>query len=207
MSKIDIDCKDAWILRTEFQGKLNSKFSAIRIKEIHSWYKELTMAEKKKHNTLVERVTTGQEGYGMGFDFVLITHPPASTLQFISIRGSHDGELFFKRPSDCSPEMCERLLMPYITFLYLSPLKLGEDPQLYALVRGRDVGWKQRTSKGNKNRMVAVNRLYGERPVNPNKLLYQSIMDGNNIGFGFDYPFVGMSLEEAFLFIANGKQC
>jgi len=198
MAKRERDTEAGRRERMENAGKLNAMFDRIKLEEIHKWYINYpNPSEKKKHNDLWGRMKKSN-GWGMGLDFALIVLEDGLCYpeQFISMRKPQDGELYFKRPSNCPLETCRDKFFPYITFLYLYP---WEDPVKYALIRANDMKWKERTSKGNRNRVVATSPLYGHYSINPNKLHYQNIIDGGAAGaFSFpDYSYFGMSLENA----------
>jgi len=165
-----------------------------RLERIHDFLKEIPASEKEKTNTVLHRLSATDVENAMGLDYFL-TATFTRDRKIIAIRQGTDPDVYYKLPISISEIEFVSSILNNIHFLFLNSLT---DPTRYALVRGDVFNWVRSETKGNRNRLYAVNRT--GRGVRPAKNLpWQGIVKPGNSFFET------RSLEERFKSLLEPK--
>ncbi len=159
--------------------------NGISIRLIHQELREMTAAEKKENNTLVNRLLEfkdSPEPTSMGLDCLVTGGIMGAAV--VAIRYFDCRTIYYKCPSDFKlwwKEFTERHLSQ-MYFLFLNwPFHSH-----YCLIRGNAFQWSMNTSRGNRNRLEMV---FGGKTIDPAKKLPFTPIDGEEFGLGIVPPY------------------
>lgn len=145
----------AALINLQMEGKA-------KLVRVHKFLALQSPAEKKKNNTLLNRLSPTHVSKAIGLDYILEAEWSSAKVLF-SLRPAKSWDIYYKIPSDCSLIEFTKTILNEIYFLFLDPT---ENPERYFIRKGNDFNWRQSDTKGNKRRLSAVNKFNGKL-VNP----------------------------------------